>query len=54
MCHYVTIVIYICFSGTEIDLVRAKVNADEQMCWYLTTFTSYFKIVPLSAVSLIG
>lgn len=23
------------FSGTDIDLVRAKLNADEQMCWYV-------------------
>lgn len=23
------------FSGAEIDLPRTKLNADEQMCWYM-------------------
>jgi hypothetical protein len=27
--------IMIFFSGAEIDLPRTKLNADEQMCWYI-------------------
>jgi hypothetical protein len=27
--------IMISFSGAEIDLPRTKLNADEQMCWYI-------------------
>jgi len=34
--------IMVSFTGAEIDLPRTKLNADEQMCWYI--YDTYIEI----------
>lgn len=41
-------------SGTEIDLFRAKLNADEQMCWYCTVLMNCLTKQHISVFSLSG
>jgi hypothetical protein len=36
---------YIYSSGSDIGLARAKLNADEQMCWYLENTYKLFALI---------